>query len=204
MRHYATVILVWVMAVYLLSISSCSSPQAATVVDSDLPWKNREWSSYLESRVRESFPDLLRAQDINKFCPRFRELTVDGQIHAWAHLIVAIAKFESGYKAGTVYKESTGVDSIGLFQLSYGDRHCPKNKRDGDLTDPKVNIRCAVKIMAGFVAKDGVVAEGGYIRYGAIAPKGLARYWSVVRAPDKKSGHHLAAIRVIAARAPGC
>jgi len=67
-----------------------------------------------------------------------------------------------------------------------------------------VNIDCAVKLMGHFIAKDRVVASGGYVKAGAPDPKGLARYWAVIRVPDKKRKHKLSEIIAMTRQSPGC
>lgn len=137
----------------------------------------------------------------DRFFPGYNTLPAEGRKRVILTLFGAIASYESGmdsktgfFKTSVVYRESNGVDSEGLFQLSYGDSHAPKNKSEADLFDPITNLLVALKIGADHVVRDSVVCAGGYPSYGAPAPKGLARYWSVVRVPDSKSSHHLADI----------
>lgn len=182
-------------------------PPPTAVVKFEIPGYKSEWSAKVKAMLTDArLAQFNRAQDdfTKRFCPGFKSLSADGQRLAWGHLVGAISRFESGYKPATVYRESNGAMSEGLFQLTYGDRFCPKKKADGDLHDPLVNIECAMKIMERFLAEDGVVASGGYTQYGAPAAKGLARYWSVVRVPDKKSKHYLAEIIAMTKKAPGC
>lgn len=197
-------LLALVATTYLISILvSCTT--VAVVPAPALDWDNPGWTRYLNEQVDIRFADFNKARDINLYCPNYKKLDHSHQVLVWSTLAVAIAKFESNYKPTTVYQESTGQDSIGLFQMSYGDGHsCPPNKAAGLLTDPLVNIKCAVSAMADFVGKDGVVASGGYIKYGAPPPYGMARYWSVLRVPDKKSKHHLAAIKNLTSLSDGC
>jgi hypothetical protein len=161
----------------------------------NLEWNNEQWSYHLTNEINKSELPNLAPTDVKEYCPKYRELSRNQMRDFWAVLAVAIAKRESDYKPTTVYKESNGVDSIGLYQLSYGDRFCPKTKAAGDLQDPLVNISCAVKLMDHYVSMDNTVAAGGYVKYGAPSPKGLARYWSVIRVPDTKSKHFLAEIK---------
>lgn len=95
-----------------------------------------------------------------------------------AQLLSAIAKRESNFKTETTYNETghlQGVVSRGLFQIS-------KDSANGygcnivnekQLHDAQKNIQCAVKILARWSTKDGVL----------IGPnkKGCARYWAVCR-----------------------
>lgn len=163
--------------------------------DTSLKWDDKHrngklWTQTTLDVIDDSnLPDS-EPSDMAAYCPNYKKLSRNERGLVWANMAVAIAKRESGFKPDTVYKESNGVDSIGLFQLSYGDRFCPKSKSKGDLRKGTVNITCAVKLMDYFVKQDNVVASGGYVKYGAKPPKGLARYWSVIRDDDKKGKHH--------------
>lgn len=138
------------------------------------------------------------AKDMERFYPGYGKLNNQQKCQVWLTLFGAIASFESGldkntgfFKTHVVYKESNGADSIGIFQLSSGDSFTTSST---DLYDPFQNLEVALRIGAKFVSTDGLVAAGGYPSYGAPSPRGLARYWSVIRVPDTKSNHHLAEI----------
>lgn len=189
-------------------------PPTAIADGFEIPGYRPEWSA----KVRDMLSDR-RMANFNKaeadftkrFCPNYKKLSADRQRLAWGYLIGAMTKYESGldkatgvYKTNVVYKEKDGSLSEGLFQLTYGNKHCPSSKADGDLHDPIVNLDCAIQLMEGYIARDGVVAAGGYTDYGAPPAKGLARYWAVIRVPDSKSKHHLAEIISMTKKAPGC
>jgi hypothetical protein len=183
-------------------------PVAAKLI---LPNMKPEWTEFLKSEFKSQFAKLdLAAGDMQRFCPKYESLGADGRLNAWVYLAHAVIKFESGVGSNGLYKtcssmtESNGIDSIGFFQLSYGDKFCPRSKSEGSLCDPNVNISCAAKLFGHFVGNDKIVAAGGYVAYGAPSPKGLARYWSVLRVPDSKSKHRLAEIIALAKKAPGC
>ena len=182
-----------IMVVLPLLIASC-----AEVSFAGLPWNNSKWDRTLLEHIERSITDFdLAKDDMRRFCPKYLALDQKARVQAWGHLMVAIAKFESGYNPKSRMTESTGQDSIGLFQLSYGDLFCPDSKRQGDLTDAFVNISCAVKLAAHFVSKDKLVARGGYVAHGAASPKGMARYWSVIRTDTKVRKHKLQSIQEI-------
>jgi len=170
-----------------------------------LPWKKPTWDSVLIEHIERSMSDFdLARDDMRRFCPKYLLLDKKQRVNAWAHLMVAIARYESGFNPKARMTESTGQDSIGLFQLSYGDRFCPKRKSQGNLEDPHINISCAVKLAALFVNRDKVVARGGYVSHGAASPKALSRYWSVIRTDTKVRKHKLKEIQSLARKAPGC
>lgn len=152
-------------------------------------------------------PDVMKsldraAPDMARFCPGYLKLKDRRQ--AWAAVMHEIARWESGFDPNDQMTESNGEQSIGLFQLTYGNAHCPRSHAEGDLRDPMVNIRCAMRLMVDFVDMDSVVAAGGYVSYGSPPPKGLARYWSVMRVSDRKSKHFIAEIRAEVGNVPGC
>ena len=199
-----------------------AKPDLSLVIE--IPGFKPEWSKAAHKLVGENLLKLNKASsDMSaRFCPKFASLSEAQQITVWVHLMSAIWRYESGpnppkpyFKTDVVFKESNGVNSEGAFQLSYGDSFCPKKKAEGDLHDPLVNMDCAVKLMASFTDKDSVVAAGGYTAYGASSPKGLARYWAVIRVPDPKphrnskgemvrSDHKLKEIIDLTRKAPGC
>lgn len=204
----------------------------------ELPGMKKEWAVAMIQNLTDQYPALNKgeADMAKRFCPGYGKMTPEQRIVAWGYLASAVISHESGcvnaagntancYTTGAIFKqcssmtESNGVDSIGFFQLSYGDSYCPKKKSEGNLCDPGVNIKCGVKLMAKFVAMDGVVAGGGYVAAGNPPAKGLARYWSVIRLPDdhprvvkypdgsKKTvlrSHDLSDIIVKTSKAPGC
>jgi hypothetical protein len=194
-----------------MMITGCTKPElkqntqpSPVRVNLQLPWGHEDWSLALVKEIDSRWSDFEKAKDIELYCPKFKSLSKMDQQFAWATLFVAIVKRESGYNPKSKMTESNGDVSQGLFQLTYGNSHCPKSKSDGDLDDPFININCAVQIAADYAAKDGVVASGGYVQYGASPAKGLARYWSVLRVPDRKSKHHLAEIKSKVQALPFC
>lgn len=103
--------------------------------------------------------------------------------------ISIMAKFESGFKPETSYKEGfndskgKAVISRGLLQISQESANqsayaCGIKKAE-DLHDPKVNLECAVKIAVYWINKDQVFFGGEKL--------GLGRYWSVGRKSSKSN-----------------
>lgn len=172
----------------------------------EIPSYKPEWSqkvkAELDAGLFEKF-DAASADFLN-FCPNYYMISADSKKLAWGYLLGAITSFESDYNPDSHMTESDGSASEGLFQLTYGNSHCPTSKAKGNIRDPDINIDCAMKIMADYLSQDKVVAKGGYVAYGAAPSKGLARYWSVVRVPDRKSKHKLAEIIAMTKKSPGC
>jgi hypothetical protein len=204
-----TILFAVAIAYFFAALIGCKSPtqlpDATPAPAVKLKWNNDVWSKYLVEQISIHFEEFDKAKDAVKFCPKYERLSKEQKSVMWAHFVVAVTKFESGYNTNSVYKESNGVDSIGLLQLSYGDKgDCPKSGFQGDLKDPLVNLKCGVSIFARMISQDLVVARGGYQKYGVPAAEGAARYWSVLRSPDAKSKHHLKEIQELSAVAPGC
>ncbi len=174
-------------------------------IGGSIPGFEQAWSNIALIDLKAQLPKLNKAaKDMQRFCPNYLSMSEDQQVMAWGYLISGIVKFESGYQLSDAMTESNGAVSQGLFQLTYGDSHCPKSRSEANLNDPSVNIGCAVQIMGDEAGDDGVVAGGGYVKYGAPPARGLARYWSVLRVPDSNRSHHLSDIMAMAGKAPGC
>ncbi len=177
------------LVIFVFTISGCvnapiAAPGSGGLVKGDIPlsWEKGHperqiWSEALRDAIRDRRGLLDKAQGFEPWCSKLSE-------DFWAELFVKISYYESGWKPETVFHEPQplDVDSIGLFQLSYSsDKNHPGcegiDPKTKSLKDPLVNIRCAVGIMARFIEKDGVLAEG--FKSGSV--KGLARYFSVMR-----------------------
>lgn len=143
--------------------------------------ERRAWSEALRRDFAAELHRIGTPGDIESYCPAWSRLGTTDRVEALSVLAVAIARRESGYNPATVFHEPPplGVDSVGLFQLSYEDgfNRCDLDRATDSLKDPLVNIHCAVGEMARLMERDGVVATGSS---GSDA-RGLARYWSVMR-----------------------
>jgi len=183
-----------------LALVGCTGLQTTPTVEpapieqerAALPWKHADWDQALRAAIEANWTKLAPAKDMPDFCPKYSQLSDAGKKEAWAHLFVAIAKPESSWDPATRYFEKTmGYYSEGLYQLSVVDESWAKCGLAKDtILKPDVNIRCAVKIMAGQVSKQGVVK----------ASKGF--YWAVI-IPNGKH-QKIAEITASARKAPGC
>lgn len=178
---------------FVLVFISCvemSVPQKSPIKPtpvSTLAWETnhierQSWSTELRHQLTRSYQDLTKASDWANYCISFRNLNQDQQIEVMATMIVAIALYESSYDASNITPDVGNTNSIGLFQLSYEDHmsFCAMDSNKKNLTDPMVNIDCAVREMAKLISKDGVVSFGGSAQFHAHTEKGLARYWSTM------------------------
>jgi hypothetical protein len=158
-----------------------------------LPWEAKDssrstWTAKVLVKLDQHFAVFDAAKDAHEYHPGYSALTTEQRKHVWANMICSIAKFESGWDPKSRMTESSGDDSVGLLQLS-------KGEIDGDLENPLDNLGGGIDIMAKLIKRDGVIASGGYEKYGAPPAKGAARYWSVLRVPDSKREHHKADIQ---------
>lgn len=137
-------------------------------------WKNKDWDKWLV--------DALRKSNLIKFNPK--DKTDFGKesdmIKFWGNILTEMAYWESKWNPGSNYKESFGVWSRGLFQLSLSDHKNYKMNlgwtKEEDVNDPKTNIEAAVIIMDKLVSQDNRIAGKESGKW-----KGGARYWAVLR-----------------------
>lgn len=134
----------------------------------------QEWTDLALAYVNYAGLDVLRPADGKSFCANGMSA------HNWVHLLASMAKYESGFDPNQVYRESFGVNSIGLLQLSVSDNAYGSGcafRTESDVKDPAKNLKCAVTILKKWVMRDGVIQNS--------ANKGGARYWSVLRNSGK-------------------
>ena len=139
----------------------------------------KQWSQQVVAAVQQHKSEL----DLGNpegFVAGYSGLMPEGQIRFWCELLVAVAKFESGWNPNNVYHESDGQDSVGLLQLSVFDQNnyhlTPPVHSEQELKDPYLNIQWAVPILAHWTSRDRLIATGV-----ANDNRGGARYWSVLR-----------------------
>lgn len=95
-------------------------------------------------------------QDIVAWCPAYPQAEAPARRAFWVGFASALAKFESTYRATAV---GGGGRWFGLLQITpatargYG---C-EARSGGALKDGAANVRCALRIMAHTVARDGVL-----------------------------------------------
>lgn len=137
------------------------------------------WSRVLREEIARKLPQFKKAADWNLYCAKFAGLNDAQKIEVISTMAVAIAYYESAYNPKSINPDDVaGTASIGLYQLSYEDemKWCAMDRKKANLTDPLVNIQCAIPEMARLIEKDGVIASGQlkFLR------RGLARYWAVI------------------------
>jgi hypothetical protein len=136
------------------------------------------WTKELMKDVEIYYSALNSATDLKAFCPSYYSMSKEDQKQFWGELFTRVAYKESSFNPNTVYHESFGVDSIGLFQLSYEDKpNYPDVCAWTALKDPIQNIQCGVGVAAKWVGRDKLLTQGTSSK----TAKGMARYWSTMR-----------------------
>ncbi|MBN2905652.1 MAG: transglycosylase SLT domain-containing protein [Rhodobacteraceae bacterium] len=114
--------------------------------------------------------------DIAAWCPAYPKASPAQRRAFWAGLFSALAKYESTWNPRAV---GGGGRYIGLMQISPATARyhgcaatSPKALKDG-----AANLRCAIRIAAASVPRDGVVAAGG---------GGVAADWGPMTVAEKR------------------
>jgi len=114
--------------------------------------------------------------DIEHWCPAYPEAGIAQRRAFWAGLFSALAKHESTWNPSAV---GGGGKWFGLVQIApataraYG---CAAKTGDA-LKDGAANLRCAIRIAARTVTRDGVVSAGG---------GGIAADWGPMTVASKR------------------
>lgn len=131
----------------------------------------------------------LAPADASDFCPNYASLSREDRKAVWVQLISAMAVKESDLDPTQTYVENfkdsskNRVKSRGLLQLSFESAQaygCEVSKPE-DLHNSALNLRCGVKILDHWISQDGVIASKAKDSW-----RGGARYWSVLRNPQKR------------------
>jgi hypothetical protein len=148
------------------------------------------WTAAAEQAVAASALPASLPGDVQTFCPAYAERTPEERVRFWAGLLSSMARPESNFKPEAQYVEAFAdaqghrVVSRGLLQISIESanqaRYGCAIAQAEDLHDPAVNLACGVKILAYWVATDGVIAS-----YGTGPSRGGGRYWSTLRERNK-------------------
>lgn len=173
-----------------------------------LRWKHSKWDESLKTEIAARFEQLDKVgDDFQRFCPKYKALTRDGKINAFATFFVALARPESDFNENCYTPDDVGgTASVGLYQFSYEDKSwitwCVFDRKNKSLQDPINNIKCAVGEFARLVTEDGVITKG----CNDSSARGGARYWSTLR--DDECGnpdyHALDEILAESNKGPGC
>lgn len=147
------------------------------------------WSAALREAWRPHLPAMSRARDGDAFCPAWDRLGEAERLDVLATLSVGISRYESGHNPSAIAGKRRKVQWVGLFQLATDGVFARCAAREGGrLTDPLLNIRCAVPQMARLAAEEGRLAA-------------IGRWWTVLRPGGRGT---LAGIRAGTAALPQC
>lgn len=198
------VLVILIVLLFSLGLTGCAEktivaeePPAVVViplpVDMEVPevlytfrWDNADFTSYLVEALEGSELTELNPDDGSDFGD------MKDPVKFWGNILVEMAYYESHWKTTASYKESFGVWSRGLFQLSAvdGPRYNCNFTTEDSVHDAKANIDCAVKVMTKLVKQNGRIA--GYV---SGKWQGGARYWSVLRGTRDYTKKALIAIK---------
>lgn len=150
-------------------------------------WPKGEWDGVTVKALHELASDLLA------FNPKDARSWVKGQaydsVQLYTMLLSSLAKFESDYDPKCSYTEKF-ADVHGNFVVSRGLLQISIESANGNygagltnaqqLHDPETNIRVGVRIARKLILQDGVISGGSDGAW-----KGMARYWSQFRKPER-------------------
>jgi len=137
--------------------------------------ENAEWTEAAMAALNAEGVTLLSTvpADVMQFCPGYARQTKENRAAFWAGLVSAVAHHDGAAQAG----------KSGLLRISRP--QAQENGCGGLMTEGVDNLRCAVRIMAREVARDGAIAaEDQGARQGW---RGLARSWMPLRSPRQRS-----------------
>jgi hypothetical protein len=193
--------------IVLLMLSSCvsvvvddqkvpTSPVVKPVETGSIKgeWGNSAWDRALVDQIKASKLDTIVTKDAKEFGYK----TGINLTAFYAKILVKMAYYESKYSPSTVYRESFGVNSTGLYQISIQSANYSKRgncgfKNEAELKDPIKNIKCAVKIFTALIKERGDNSIAGKsLSKGWL---GASRYWSVLRGTREYTAKALEAIK---------
>tara|TARA_Y100000310_G_scaffold243676_1_gene248221 strand:- start:6409 stop:7041 length:633 start_codon:yes stop_codon:yes gene_type:complete len=167
-------------------------------------WANPDWDKTLVEAIESSKLIGAEPKDLSEFGVK------KDPVKFWGNILVTMSFWESKWKPDAKYQESfrdrngKRIWSRGLFQLSIESSlgyKCPF-KKESDLHDPHLNIKCAVMILERWVTRDKYIANNGKkslecLRSGSPWYCGGARYWSVLRGSRDYTSKALRAIKEV-------
>ncbi len=132
--------------------------------------------------MQANFNSFDSARDREDFCPGYASATHAQKETCWVRLVSAVVEFESAFDPNDMYKESDGIYSVGLLQLSQNE--CANAPTNTALKNPVQNLLCGTKKMADLIERYGYVTTPDNTH-------GAAAYWSTLRRPYTQGSLHL-------------
>ena len=173
-------------AAALVSGSASGAGSGTSLSGGPATWSNlaagASWTDATLTAVAANLPSLEAARDKETYCPGYGSATLAERETCWVRLVSAVVQFESAFDPLNKYKESNGVYSVGLMQLSTGE--CANAATLALLEDPLKNLQCGTAKLAGLIARDGYITTPDNLH-------GAAAYWSTLRRPYVSGNLHL-------------
>ncbi len=174
----------FVMAVAsCLALSACANlrPEPAADFEPVMRWDHRPegalWTQASLDMLQSEAAVLTQVvpSDVETWCPGYTEGDTAQRAAFWTGFMSALARYESTWNPEAV---GGGGLYFGLLQISPATaryRNCQAGSGSA-LRDGAANLRCALRIMAVTVPRDGVVSQGR---------RGVAADWGPMRDPAK-------------------
>jgi len=146
-------------------------PAPATPIDANNTW-NPDWDAIVEKAIPPEMLSREVPRDVQRFCPRFYDMSETDKRAFWAYFFQALAGAEAGLNPTTrahhTEPEVSVPDSVtgmsgrteGLLQLTYADaerygcdfdwqsdRKLKPNDPNKTILQPKNNLECGIKIL---------------------------------------------------------
>ncbi len=140
--------------------ATADSPEAQPVMRWDFKPQGDVWTTATMEALKSHgavLPSMVPA-DYETWCPGYASRSIEDRAAFWAGLVSTLAKHESTWDPAAA---GGGGKWFGLVQIAPATaRGYGCEARDaGALKNGVANLRCAVRIMASTVARDGVVSQ---------------------------------------------
>lgn len=143
---------------------------------------NASWTKITISALDKNYHILNKAEDIQNFCPRYKNIGKKQRLHVWGELISQLAFYESTWNpSASLDRDGDDYEDrpSGLLQLNYNDavrsRSCnfALDRQDRSVYNAKLNLQCGIQILSKQIS-----------RYGRIV-LGSRAYWAVIKQDHK-------------------
>lgn len=167
---------------FVMALSGCSfRPEPDLNILPAMRWDHRpeaaEWTRASLAMLQGDAAILTQIvpQDVEHWCPGYTDADAARRAAFWTGFMSALARYESTWNPDAV---GGGGLWFGLMQIAPPTaryRHCEATT-GAALRNGSANLRCALRIMAVTIPRDGVVSQGR---------RGMAADWGPMRDPAK-------------------
>jgi hypothetical protein len=145
--------------------------------------ERQAWSKILLDNITSNFDVLNKAQDINRFCPKYgNALTKDQKINVLGELFVALAFYESKWTPNETDQDQGDEGDLetysdGLFQVSGADwenynlQKVLPHYLHKDLLTVEPNIKLAMALMSQQITKQGLICVSSNVYWATLSDK---------------------------------